>query len=191
MTQKILTTYFLVIAYILQAYSSSPFSQQAQQNSFKKGGQFKDLFLPIPIINGLESNVWGADNVIPRDADNGLEDETYSYWGGNIIMGDDGKYHGFICRWREDNVRGDKSGHHTWWSSDVVHAVSDNPLGPYKVIAEVGPGHNPEIYRLKDGSYIIGILGSAYKGPTLDGPWTKIETTLNHNMEWIMRNNFV
>ncbi|WP_139958294.1 hypothetical protein [Flavicella sediminum] len=47
----------------------------AQKNNFIKGGQFKDLILPMPIINGLESQgLWGNVNVIPRDKDNGIED---------------------------------------------------------------------------------------------------------------------
>ena len=77
---------------------------------------------------------------------------------------------------------GKKSGHHTWWSSTVVHAVSGNPLGPYKVVGEVGAGHNPEIYRRIDGSYVIGVLGDkAYVADSLNGPWTQIQT----KFEWL------
>jgi hypothetical protein len=57
----------------------------------------------------------------------------------------------------------------------VVHASSPNPLGPYKVIKEIGPAHNPEIYRLNDGSYLVGaVWDNAYKAETLDGPWEPI-----------------
>ncbi|MDZ8120019.1 glycoside hydrolase family protein [Pontiella sp. NLcol2] len=145
------------------------------------GAAFIDRFLPVPVHGELRSDVWGATNVIPRAVENGIEDAEYSYWGGNIIVGDDGKNHLFVCRWPEDNVKGGgkASGHHTWWSSVVVHAVSDNPLGPYKVIDEVGPGHNPEIYRLADGSYKIGVMRKSYHGPTLNGPWTLLDTTLH------------
>jgi len=151
-----------------------------------RGGEFDDLILPAPIISGLESNVWGAYSVIPRDADNGLEDATYSYWGGNIIKGDDGKYHAFICRWPENNVQGSASGHNTWWSSIVTHAVSNNPLGPYTVLNEVGQGHNPEIYRNKDGSYIIGILGEEhYYSKTINGPWEKRITRMEKLSKYV------
>ncbi|VGO20386.1 glycoside hydrolase family protein [Pontiella sulfatireligans] len=141
------------------------------------GGAFIDRFLPVPMVGKLRTDAWGADNVIPRDVGNGIEDAEYSYWGGNIVKGDDGKEHLFVCRWREDNKKGKRSGHHTWWSSIVVHAVSDFPLGPYKVVEEIGPGHNPEIYRRKDGSYMVGVMGEkAYKADSLNGPWEKIAT---------------
>lgn len=144
------------------------------------GGAFIDRFRPVPFRGELRSDVWGATNVVPRDVNNGIEDPAYSYWGGNIIHGDDGREHMFVCRWPEDNVKGARSGHHTWWSSTVVHAVSDHPLGPYQVVAEIGPGHNPELYRLRDGSYVIGVMGDkAYRADTLDGPWTQIKTTFD------------
>tara|TARA_R110002167_G_scaffold143016_3_gene332191 strand:+ start:178 stop:633 length:456 start_codon:yes stop_codon:yes gene_type:complete len=112
-----------------------------------RGGAFIDRFLPVPVRNKLVSNVWGAKNVIPRNVDNGIEDAEYSYWGGNIIAGDDGENHLFVCRWREDEPKG----HHIWWKSTVVHAVSNDPVGPYRVVEEIGRGHNPEIYRLNHG----------------------------------------
>lgn len=149
-----------------------------------RGGAFIDRFLPVPLQGELRSDVWGGDNVVPRDVNNGIEDAAYSYWGGNIVVGDDGKNHLFVCRWPENNVKGGgkKSGHHTWWSSVVVHAVSDSPLGPYKVVEEIGPGHNPEIYRIKDGSYIVGcVWENAYKAPTINGPWKKIP----YRFEWL------
>lgn len=145
-----------------------------------EGGAFIDRFLPVPLQGDLRSDVWGAENVIPRDVNNGIEDAAYSYWGGNIITGDDGLEHLFICRWPENNVKGggEASGHNTWWSSVVVHAVSDDPLGPFEVIEEIGRGHNPEIYRKRDGSYVIGVMGEkAYTAPALNGPWTQIKTS--------------
>src|SRR5690606_11571116 len=87
-----------------------------------KGGRFIDLFLPIAPIGPLTDKTWGAPNVIPRYVDNGIEDSEWSYWGGNPLLGDDGKYHLFVCRWREDSPKG----HHEWPNSIVVHAVSDN-----------------------------------------------------------------
>ncbi|MEM9420444.1 MAG: glycoside hydrolase family protein, partial [Planctomycetota bacterium] len=139
------------------------------------GGQFADRILPMRIDKPLVFDVWGGDNVLPRNVANGIEDSDYSYWGGNIVKGDDGKYHMFPCRWREDHVVGDSSGHMTWGQSEVVHAVADKPTGPYKVVSVIGPGHNPEIYRRKDGSYIIGVMRyKAYRADTLGGPWTAI-----------------
>lgn len=135
------------------------------------GGAFIDRFLPVPIHDGLESDLWGAENVIPRDAHNGIEDAEYSYWGGNIIKGDDGKEHLFVCRWPENHIKG----HHIWWNSNVVHAVSAQPTGPFQVVEIIGKGHNPEIYQTKDGIYVIGVIGGAYISESLNGPWEHIE----------------
>lgn len=141
------------------------------------GGQFMDRILPFKPLGPLRSDVWGAKSIIPRDVLNGLEDNTYSYWGGDIMVDDKGKYHMFTCRWREDNVVGIRSGHMTWGSSEVVHAIADNAMGPYKVNKVIGRGHNPEIYQSKDGTYYIGgLIGYiAYKSKSLYGPWEKIQ----------------
>lgn len=132
-----------------------------------EGGRFMDLFLPIPTIGSSTGDTWGADNVIPRYVDNGIEDKDYSYWGGNTVLGDDGKYHLFVCRWREDSPKG----HMEWFHSVVVHTVSDKPIGPFNVKDVVGSGHNPELFRLKDGSYVIYVIDGQYKSKTLNGPW--------------------
>lgn len=158
---------------------SAPYKNPA---GLVRGAAFIERFLPVPLDGELRSDVWGATNVVPRAVNNGIEDDEYSYWGGNIVKGDDGRFHMFVCRWPEDNVKGGGkvSGHHTWWSSVVVHAVSDSALGPYQFVEEVGKGHNPEIYRLNDGSYIIGVMQyRSFKAPTLNGPWSEIETTFD------------
>jgi len=150
-------------------------SQYQVPEGLVEGAAFIDRILPVPLRGELRSDVWGADNVLPRDVNNGLEDAEYSYWGGNILKGDDGKYHMFVCRWPENNVKGDKSGHHTWWSSVLVRAESDHPLGPYTVMEEIGQAHNPEAYRLQDGSYVVGgVWTAAYKSSSIRGPWTPI-----------------
>ncbi|MDZ8120252.1 hypothetical protein [Pontiella agarivorans] len=140
------------------------------------GGQFMDRFEPVPILSPLTSDTWGADNVVPRDISNGIEHPEWSYFGGKIIKGEDGKYHMFPARWSEDNKRG----HRAWMYSQIVHAVSENPLGPYKVIERLGPGVNPSVYQRADGVYVVYAFirteGKAqnyyYRAKTLDGPWT-------------------
>ncbi|QBG49248.1 hypothetical protein EGM51_04990 [Verrucomicrobia bacterium S94] len=167
-------------------------SQYVIPDGLVEGGAFIDRFLPVPYVEEPRSDLWGGGNVLPRDAANGIEDAEYSYWGGNIVRGDDGKFHLFVCRWPENNVKGGgrKSGHHTWWSSVIVHAVSPQPLGPYKVIDEVGKGHNPEIYRRSDGSYVVGVMGDkAYTAPTLSGPWEQTETTFDWQGEKLNTSN--
>jgi hypothetical protein len=139
------------------------------------GGRFMDRLLPIPVMGSLSSDTWGADNVIPRYVDNGLEDMEWSYWGGNALKGADGNYHLYVCRWREDS----RKGHMEWPRSLVVHAVADNPLGPYRVQETVGKGHNPEIFRLQDGRYVIYVIGGYYIADTLAGPWEYAKFTFD------------
>jgi len=131
------------------------------------GGRFMDRFLPIPTLGPLSSETWGGDNVLPRYIENGIEDQEWSYWGGNALQGPDGSYHLFVCRWREDS----KKGHGEWPNSLVVHTVSDHSMGPYKVIDTVGKGHNPEVFRIKDGRYVIYVIDGYYISEGLDGPW--------------------
>jgi len=138
-------------------------------NDLVYGGRFMDRFLPMPVQGPLTSETWGAENVVPRYIENGLEDRQWSYWGGNAMLGGDGKYHLFVCRWREDSPRG----HHEWRRSLVVHAVADRSTGPYKVKDTIGPGHNPEVFQLKDGRYVVYVIDGYYIADSVDGPWEK------------------
>ena len=137
------------------------------------GGRFMDRFEPSAVIeNGWTANCWGGDNVKPRDVRNGIEDGEYSYWGGNITkIGSE--YHLFVARWKESEPKG----HMFWPNSEIAHAVSARPDGDFKVVEVVGGGHNPELFRCKDGSlalYCIDSRGRAhlYRAKTVAGPWT-------------------
>lgn len=131
------------------------------------GGQFMDRILPME-GNDLRSDTWGAPGVKPRLVDNGIEDNIYSYWGGNIVKGEDGRYHLNIAGWPENSSKG----HNTWSSGSMVyHAVSDSPHGPYKNVKTIGSGHNAETYRAKDGTWVIYIINGRYTTQSLDGPW--------------------
>ncbi len=136
---------------------------------FVRGGQFKDLILPVPIVDRLESEgLWGGPNVIPRDRDGGIEDNEWCYWGGNPIKDTDGKYHMLVCRWPE------RTGHGGWHDSEVAHCVSESPLGPY-VLTEtvVEKGHNPEVMAMPDGSYALHLADNrVFTAPRMGGPWT-------------------
>lgn len=131
------------------------------------GGRFMDRFLSMPVQGPLTSATWGAKEVRPRYIDNGLEDTKWSYWGGNPLMGEDGKYHLYVCRWPENAEKG----HMDWPNSLVVHAVADNSLGPYEVKETIGKGHNPETFRLKDGRFVIYVYKGYYISNSLEGPW--------------------
>ncbi|WP_242132558.1 glycoside hydrolase family protein [Aestuariivivens marinum] len=136
-------------------------------DSLTFGGKFMDRFLPMPVQGTLTYDTWGAKNVIPRYVDNGIEDSINSYWGGNALLGKDNKYHLFVCGWPENSPKG-----HMYWSkSTVFHTVSENSFGPYKIKDTVGPGHNPEIFQLKDGRYIVYVIDGHYISNSLNGPW--------------------
>ena len=161
------------LAMILQ----SPFLQAAEhgQSSYKvpeglvPGGAFIDRFLPMQPNGPIRSDVWGADGVKPRDASNGVEDAEFSYWCTSVVQGPDGRYHNFVVRWPENSPKG----HGEWPNSNVVHAVGPGPTGPFKIVEEIGKGHNVTAYQAKDGTWILYIIGGCYRGPSLDGPWTK------------------
>jgi hypothetical protein len=136
-----------------------------------RGAAFKDLILPIPIYNGLETNVWGGDNVKPRDADNGIEDSEWSYWCISGIQDASGKEHVFLCRWSEDSAKG----HNEWPRSRLVRAVGDRPTGPFKVVQELGPGHNAAVYQARDGTYVVNVIDNSYQSKSLEGPWKPVK----------------
>ncbi|MBN7815887.1 glycoside hydrolase family protein [Algoriphagus pacificus] len=142
-------------------------ARPAEWKNLVEGGKFIDLFQPIPPIGKLTADTWGTATVKPRYVDNGIEDNEWSYWGGNILKGEDGQFHMFVCRWREDSSKG----HHEWPNSIVVHAVADNSMGPFKVVEEIGKGHNPEIYQTADGRYVIYVIDGYYVSESINGPW--------------------
>ena len=146
----------------------------AEWENLVPGGRFMDRFEPASVIgNGWTTNCWGGDNVKPRDVRNGIEDGEYSYWGGNITkIGRE--YHLFVARWKESEPRG----HMFWPHSEVAHAVSSRPDGDFKVVEVLGKGHNPELFRCKDGSWAVYCVNDRkpcqamlYRAKEIGGPW--------------------
>ena len=45
-------------------------------SSFAADKTFIDYFQPTPIIGALTTNTWGAPGILPRDPQNGLEDQS-------------------------------------------------------------------------------------------------------------------
>jgi len=169
-----MTKNFLITILSLQLFFVAQLSAQiterkrpAEWANLVEGGRFMDRFLPIPVKGSLTSDTWGAAQVKPRYIENGLEDNEWSYWGGNALLGEDGKHHLFVCRWPENAEKG----HMAWPNSEVVHAVSDDSYGPYKVLKTIGKGHNPEIFQLQDGRYVIYVYKGYYISNSLHGPW--------------------
>lgn len=162
--------YLFLVLVGMSWQSSAQFKQlerPAEWSNLVYGGRFMDRFLPIPVVGELTDDTWGADNVVPRYTDNGIEDSEWSYWGGNVLKGEDGKYHLFVCRWREDSSKG----HGEWPNSIVVTAKSDNPVGPYQLEATIGKGHNPEAFRLEDGRIVVYVIDGYYIADSMQGPW--------------------
>ncbi|WP_419715543.1 glycoside hydrolase family protein [Bacteroides acidifaciens] len=113
-----------------------------------------------------------------------FECEGYWSWGSSVIKGEDGKYHMFVSRFPKSLP------FHPGWmiASEIVHAVSDIPEGPYQFsdIALPARGaqywdgrstHNPRILKYKNKYYLI-YMGSThpfgeptYDELTLSSPW--------------------
>ncbi|MBN2683964.1 MAG: discoidin domain-containing protein [Pontiellaceae bacterium] len=141
----------------------------AEWKNLAYGGRFMDRIAPMPYLGKPVDDTWGNPEVRPRDLLNGIEDPVWSYWGGNILLGPDGLYHQFVCRWAEDHPEG----HWAWPGSELVHAVSKNRLGPFKMEQVIGPGHNPEAYIAKDGRYVCYVIDAYYIADRLEGPWER------------------
>ncbi len=146
------------------------------------GTSFSDLILPMPITDKLRADVWGAEGVIPRDIHNGIEDPEWSYWGGRPIEDKDGKFHMNVTRWPANATKG----HWEWPFSTIAYAVSEHPIGPYKVKKELaydfhnGLGHNPDIILLNDGTYMLYSLidweATLFTSKSMAGPWKRLGT---------------
>ncbi len=171
-------------------------SENVSENVSQNPIAFMDCFEPMPIVENLSSDCWGAALTGPRDQGNGLEDrkiENYAYWDGGIIKNEEnGKYYMFASRWDEEK------GHGGWKNSVGIYAVSDNFYGPYVEQEGLlwpdnrnGAGHNVYPFKLKDGDpngkYAIinsdnGRPGDIFVADSLDGPWTYC-TSITSNIE--------
>ena len=102
----------------------------------------------------LSSDTWGAQQVIPRFIDNGIEDQVRSYF----------------CLW----LAGRLSQRTLWVPNSIVyHTVSDNRFGPYHIQDTIGPGHNPEAFKTRSGKYVIYVIDHYYLADNINGPWTR------------------
>jgi hypothetical protein len=162
------------LALVLSAHAQhKDIERPAEWKDLVPGARFMDRFEPMPLLGPRTDKTWGVDAVKPRDVLNGIEEAEWSYWGGNILRGEDGKFHMFVCRWPENHPKG----HMAWHGSEVVRCLSDNRFGPYKVAEVLGKGHNPEAYRLQDGRIVCYVINAYYLGKTLEGPWERKQFT--------------
>src|SRR5215204_3101239 len=116
--------------------------------------------------------------LLPAKYENGFRLDGFWVWCGSTVKGDDGKYHMFASRWSNS------TGFSPYWltNSEIVHAVSDTPEGPYKFSDVALPArgasfwdgqmtHNPAIRKHGD-TYLLYYTGTTYKGarPSKDNP---------------------
>jgi len=85
-------------------------------------------------------------------------------WGGSVVRGPDEKYHMLYARWPKAEA------HKAWVThSEIAHAVSDSPTGPYRHIdvalevrgKQLWDGmctHNPTVHEF-DGKYYLYYMG--------------------------------
>lgn len=103
------------------------------------------------------------DRFVAVNNDNIFKTDGYYNWGSSIIKGDDGLYHLFYARWKKEYK-------FTGWLlfSEIAHAVSKNPAGPWKyketVLKGRGKGHwdaitahNPKIKKFNGKYYLYYI----------------------------------
>lgn len=97
----------------------------------------------------------------------GFRMDNYWVWGSSVIE-EKGKYHMFVSRWSNHLT------FHPGWmiASEIVHAVSDTPEGPYEFQSVALPSrgaqywdgrstHNPKITKYKD-TYVLFYMGSTH-----------------------------
>ncbi len=107
------------------------------------------------------------DRIQPVKKDSGFRMKDYWIWGGSMIrVGND--YHLFASRWKKDNNFPDNYRN----NSEIVHAVSKDPLGPFQFVQVVigerdsifwdaNMAHNPTIHRINN-EYILFYNGSDF-----------------------------
>ena len=126
------------------------------------------LLLVCSVTLSAQTNEF-RDKLLPAPIDGGFKMDGYWVWCGSVIKGDDGKYHMFASRWPKP------PGFGPYWltNSEIVHAISDKPAGPYKFNdvslpargSEYWDGqmtHNPAIRKYKD-TYLLYYTGTTYK----------------------------
>ena len=124
---------------------------------------------PETIVRGI----YEAETI----AGSGLRQEGYLVWGGSVIE-ENGLYHLFVSRWPT------ALGHNAWTtSSEVAHAVSTNPLGPWTVRDVALPRrgkqwwdgmatHNPTVHwHPRRREYVLYYIGMTFDfAPPKDAP---------------------
>lgn len=108
-----------------------------------------------------------SDKILPLGDENVFRDSVYYNWCNSIIKGKDGKYHLFYSRWK-------RAKSFTGWLvfSQVAHAVSEKPAGPYRYVntvldfgkanhkaGEMIMAHNPKV-KYFNGRYYLYFIST-------------------------------
>jgi alpha-L-fucosidase len=121
------------------------------------------------------------DRLLPAPTDGGFRQEGSWVWCGTVVKGANGRYHHYASRW----PRGLPFGPHWLTNSEVVHAVSATPEGPYQFTDVALPArgeqwwdgqmsHNPVVRRVGE-RYVLYYTGTTYRGvrPSPGNPTTE------------------
>jgi hypothetical protein len=165
---------FYVFALALVLFTSfNCFSQNTEKESTAEPDMFFNNMLPAPVNGGFSM-------------------EGYWVWGSGVIKGEDGLYHMYADRWPKAFP------FHPGWmvASEVVHATSKTPEGPYQfsdvVLPARGPGywdgratHNARITKYKD-TYVLYYMGSTHPFEDIKDPQS---LTLDSHYTTVARSN--
>ncbi len=173
--------------------------------TFKNHSSIYAVLIFFAIVTLFSDSVRGQSNpdelnlgqmIRPLNSNNIFRDPEYYNWGSSIIKGKDGKYHLFYARWPR------KYSFYAWLPlSEIAHAVSGRPEGPYVYKETVLKGrggdhwdaitaHNPKI-KYFDGKYYLYYISTRSDTVRLNQKeLTDIaKTGYNHKYWWLLRNN--
>ena len=156
------------------------------------------LIIFLKCTSEKETSIRSRIQAVPKES--GFRMDGYWVWGGSMIKAD-GKYHLFASRW----VKGEKFPENYRNNSEIVRAISDNPLGPFTfdelIIGErdstywdSNMAHNPTIHQIGD-QYVLFYIGSDFTtyrensnyllrrvgyatAKNIDGPWIRSDEPL-------------
>ncbi len=135
------------------------------------------------------------DNLESIGQDNIFKTEGYYNWGSSIIKGKDGKYHNFYARWKKEYS------FYGWLVfSEIAHATSKNPAGPWKfketVLKGRGNGHwdainahNPKIKYFEGKYYLYYIATNPGDQPLSEKDLIEIAKEGYPNKNWMPLRN--
>jgi alpha-L-fucosidase len=143
-----------------------------------------------------EDNLYLYDNFGSVSGDNIFKTDGYFNWGSSIIKEREGKYHLFYSRWKKEY------GFHGWLThSEIAHAISKSPVGPWKyretVLRGRGKGnwdaitaHNPKIKYFEGKYYLYYIATNMGGGNYTDRELVETAKTGYSHPNWkILRPN--